>query len=383
MGYYIRALPWKKSAPRFKIQFISYKNNDVKNPAAKKPKKEWDLRKDRWRTLGFNSGMDVTDARARAKQLNAQAFLKRQEEHIQKQELDRKQTLLKNDAALPEEFVKEFELRFIRVRDSGTILGKRQKTRARMIWQAAQKMIIAVNMDPSEWFYYTHEIYDHFYERQLSIRYMRVILKFANLWGYFICRKLAKPFLPIRAPSGYERQRLIEAYYSRQKRRRLPSRPLEPEHLRRISDKLNRPNFNWLHLSVWFGLRPQEIDNLKNNELWSIETLATGRKVLWVFQTKLIALPPQDRWKPIPILFDEQHFGLSILGNGDFKRPLVKTVKKYFGPEIDLYGGRKGFSDLMLSRGQSIENISIWMGHSTLDRTWRTYKDRRRYHLNF
>ena len=153
-----------------------------------------------------------------------------------------------------------------------------------MIWQAAQKMIIAVNMDPSEWFYYTHEIYDHFYERQLSIRYMSVILKFANLWGYFICRKLAKPFLPIRAPSGYERQRLIEAYYSRQKRRRLPSRPLEPEHLRRISDKLNRPNFNWLHLSVWFELRPQEIDNLKNNELWSLRLWQLEEKFFGSFR---------------------------------------------------------------------------------------------------
>jgi hypothetical protein len=48
---------------------------------------------------------------------------------------------------------------------------------------------------------------------------------------------------------------------------------------------------------------------------------------------------------------------------------------------IDLYEGRKGFSDLMLSRGQALENISIWMGHSPLDRTWRSFKQRRRFHL--
>jgi hypothetical protein len=46
-----------------------------------------------------------------------------------------------------------------------------------------------------------------------------------------------------------------------------------------------------------------------------------------------------------------------------------------------LYGGRKGFTDLMLSKGNTIENISIWMGHSTLDRTWRSYKQKMKFHL--
>jgi len=100
-----------------------------------------------------------------------------------------------------------------------------------------------------------------------------------------------------------------------------------------------------------------------------------------VYQTKLIALPPDDRWKPIPILFEEQRFALRILESRNFRRPIVRTVHTYFGARVDLYGGRKGFSDLMLSKGHSIENISIWMGHSTLDRTWRSYKNRRLFHL--
>jgi hypothetical protein len=110
--------------------------------------------------------------------------------------------------------------------------------------------------------------------------------------------------------------------------------------------------------------------------------LATGRKILWVLQTKIIALPPEDRWKPIPIVFDQQGFGLRIIDSGLFKRPLTNTVRKYFGSGTTLYGGRKGFSDLMLSKGQAFENISIWTGHSTLDRTWKSYKRRRKFHLN-
>lgn len=34
--------------------------------------------------------------------------------------------------------------------------------------------------------------------------------------------------------------------------------------------KIKNEQFNWLYLSVWLGLRPQEIDNLKNKVLWNI-----------------------------------------------------------------------------------------------------------------
>lgn len=135
--------------------------------------------------------------------------------------------------------------------------------------------------------------------------------------------------------------------------------------------------FNWLFISVWLGLRPLEIDNLKDSKMWEVEELPTGTQVLWVFQTKLVALPPIDRWKPIPLIYDEQKFALKMIESKSFERPLMKTVRRYFGRGISLYGGRKGFTDLMLEKGNSLESISQWMGHSTISRTWRTYKDRR------
>jgi hypothetical protein len=52
------------------------------------------------------------------------------------------------------------------------------------------------------------------------------------------------------------------------------------------------------------------------------------------------------------------------------------------GIGVDAYAGRKGFADLMLSRGQSFENISTWMGHSTISRKWRSYKNRGKFHLS-
>lgn len=345
-------------------------------------KKEWDVDKNRWRALGFHSGMSLEDARVRAKQINAQRFLKEQEKRLYTQQKIEKAEKIKNEFCLPLEFVAEFEKRFIRVRDSETESGRRKKSRAHIVWRAAQKTIVAVQIEPSEWFYHIHEIYDHFHGCRYSVRYIHAILKFINLWGFFISRKLAQPFLQIPVPRGYERMRLIEANYQKQSDSvRRVSKPLTPEQLDLVIERLNRENFNWLFLSVWFGLRPQEIDNLKNKNLWKIKKLQNGREILWIFQTKIVALPPEDRWKPIPIIFEQQKFGLQIIKSGFYKRPIIKTMRRHFGRGIDLYGGRKGFSDLMLKKNQSFENISVWMGHSTLDRTWRSYKCRTQFHL--
>ena len=382
MGYYIRTLPWKKSAPNWKLQFVSYKKADFGESSAKFPKKEWDVDSDRWRGLGFYSLMTIGEAKVRAQQLNAQRHLKEQEKRLQAQKREREQSMLRFDSVLPVEFVEEFEERFVRARDSETIRGLRKKSRSYLIWKAAQRAIVALQIDPSDWIYSSHEIYDHFHRQQYSLRYINAILKFCNLWGFFISRKLARPFLPIPPPRGYERQRLIDAFYQKERSSvARPSREISPENLTAVSGKINQTNFNWLFLSVWFGLRPQEIDSLKDDNLWRVEVLATGRKILWVFQTKIIALPPEDRWKPIPILFDQQEFGIRIIESRAFNRPLLKTMKRHFEDGTTLYGGRKGFSDLMLAKGHSMENISVWMGHSTMERTWRSYKRRRKFHL--
>ena len=323
--------------------------------------------------------MSIHEARQRTQQLNQQLQIKNQELQILKSQTKDKELRIKHDCVLPESFVLEFENRFIITRESGLNYKTRKKRRF-TLWKAAQRLIFFIGKDPDQWFYYSKDFYDFFYQHKYSLGYSRSILKIANLWGYFISRKLNTPFLEIPHASGYERRRLIDASYEK-KNRRLPSKPISPKHLAVLKEKINQPNFNWLYLSVWLGLRPQEIDNLQNSEMWKTEGLPTGRKVLWVYQTKIIALPPADRWKPIPLIFEEQLFALQILKAQKFKRPLVKSVKNNIGEGHDLYGGRKGFVDLMLSLGQDLSNISIWMGHSTLNRTWRNYKNKSLYHI--
>ncbi len=380
MGYFVKKLPHKKSAPHWKVQFVSYKNEDIKDSTASKPKLEWDVKKPRWYALGFHPHMTLEEARARAKQLNAQLHIKNQEKRVRIIAKEQDKTRRRYDAVLPQEFVAEFEDRFIRKRDSQTEQKLRKSTRAYITWRAAQRLIIAISVEPSEWFYHTHRIYDYFFNQKMSLRYLQGVLRMANLWGFFISRKLGHPFLPVSSPRGYERQRLIDANLEKTNTAR-PSKPISPMELTNVDGKLNQKNANWLFLSIWFGLRPKEIDSLQDKATWNLQLLHGERKVLWVFQTKVVSLPHEERWKPIPILFEEQQIALRIIESGHFQRPLGKTLRKHFGVGVTTYAGRKGFTDLMLSKGQSLENISVWMGHSTLQRTWRNYKNKQRFHL--
>jgi len=225
MGYYVRALPLKQKEPKWKVQFVSYKKSDSKHSQAKKPKKEWDVPHSRFRALGFFDGMDLPDARTRARQLNSQLHIKRQEERLKTIAEAEKERRCRADAVLPAEFVDEFEARFIRAADAHQDSSRRIK-RAKSIWRAAQKLIVSMGIEPSDWFLYQHEIYDHLSTKHLSLRYLHAILRFANLWGFYVCKKLGRPFLPIPYPRGFECQRLLSAFYEKSTKARKPSKPL-------------------------------------------------------------------------------------------------------------------------------------------------------------
>ncbi len=377
MGYYVRKLENKKSVPKWKVQYISCKKSDQKvESKSKLPRRTWDISKDRWRGLGFYKTMTIIEAKEIAKSLNAKQRLKRQEESYQKFQEQMSKERLEKEAFLPASFIAEFEERFIRKRKCRNKKDFRKISKSHVAWRTAQRLIKDIGLPPNEWFEHTYEVYDWFYREECSVAYAVSILKFMNIWCYFFCKKMGRPFLQVPYPRGHERRRLIDKYHTSHRNKKKASKPITPEMLIKAKGKINQENFNWLFISVWFGLRPKEVDSLKNEELFKIEKLSTGKIVLWVYQTKIISLPPSERWKLIPALFDEQEFALRTIESGVFKRPLVKTIKKHVGPEVSTYGGRKGFTDLMLEKGFSLEAISQWMGHTTINRTWRHYKNR-------
>lgn len=366
MGYRIKALPNKKSHPKYKIQYRSYAGGE---------RKDTDVKRKKWYEHGFNEDMTFEEAQERARQLNAQAKLKREQEARVK--IDKR--FEKEDnvkcAFLPPILVEEFESKVL----FRGVYGdperiKRSKTMSH--WRAAKRVIRAVQLDPSNYEDEYMAFYDYFEQHEWSISYVEKVLKLLNRWGFYCSKKQNKAFLPMPAPRGRDRQRIADAYYDSDKTKK-ESAPLTPNQLEKAKGLFMEENYNWLLVTIWFGLRPIEVDNLKTpqGKLWDLVE-ESGYIVLKVYQSKLSNLDRDKRWKYIPCIFPEQEKLIELIQEGNFKRPLSKTIKKHINEDTTCYGGRKGFTNLMLDRGVPLEAVSSYLGHQSIDRTWITYRDK-------
>ncbi|MBI1859552.1 MAG: hypothetical protein HYR96_01370 [Deltaproteobacteria bacterium] len=267
MGYYIRFLERKTELQPWKLQFITYKKTDTRDSKAQRPRKEWDIPQIKWQPLGFHSNMTLEIARARAKQLNAQLELRLQEER--RKAIDEKFASLETEtrAVLPEIFKDEFELRFISSRYDDPKWQRRMMTS----WRATQRMLIEIQLDPMHWFDENTRFYDYFHSHRFSFSYIRKILIFTNMWGQFLSRKLGQSFTKVPQPRGKEKARLLDAYFAKCGGSSNQSDPITPQQLEKARADFKEENYNWLFLSVWLGLRPQEVDQLKQKEMVRIQ----------------------------------------------------------------------------------------------------------------
>jgi hypothetical protein len=366
MGYHIKKLPY--TSRQWKVQYRIY-GKDVKS---------YDLTEQECLRLGLHHQLTYEQAVARKNQLNAQEKLKRDEEKrlVIRKRIQKEDSAL--DAYLHKEDVQEFETGVLYSRleaKPGTI--KRNKIESH--WRATKRILCALKIDPIDWVECRTKFYDYFATKKMSPAYLQKVIRILNLWGKFHSRKYRRFFEPLPYPTGYEKERVSDSYFDKNEGG-FESDPLSPGQLESKKVSLKPEHYNWLYLSIWFGLRPSEVDMLLKPEsktTWRIETLPGG-KVLWVYQSKLTSIPRDKRLKPIPCHRPEQLTGLDIISTQNFKRPLTKTTRSYFGERVTCYGGRKGFTDLMLGYGYKFEDISIWMGHRSIERTWKSYKDKQR-----
>src|SRR5690606_20909167 len=153
-------------------------------------------------------------------------------------------------------------------------------------------------------------------------------------------------------PSKYDKADIVESFISSDKKTK-ESIPLTVEMLEKAKLSLSEEHFNWLKISLWFGLRPNEVDSLKklnrkDHTSPYFEKHEDGKTdILVVYQSKLRLQKQKDRWKYIPLCEPEQIEMKKIITEGNFKRPLVKTLQLHIDEELNNYGGRKGFTDLM------------------------------------
>lgn len=365
MGYVVRALPGKKRS--WKVQYATYIGGKQKIR---------DIPESEFSRLGFHTAMALHEAQARRDQINAQGSLLRQEERrieISKR-LDKEEKVL--DAFLDKRDVQEFEQTILFASEERMNIAKRNKMDSH--WRKARRILVQLKIKPEDWNYHKRRFYDVFARERLSPSYTQKIISVMNIWGRFHCRKYRLYFEPLEFPVGHEKERIADKYYDKDKKGRV-SDPITPEMLRAKERELSPEWFNWFYLSVWFGLRPAEVDTLNKppgERTWHV---GTNGKVAYlaIYQPKLTAVPRDKRTKIIPCITPEQMEGLAIIKKGQFKRPShVRHIRSYFGEHVTLYGGRKGFPQLMRSLGQTIEDYTAWMGHQTMERTFKDYKDK-------
>jgi len=349
MGYIVRKLKCKNRA--WKVQYQTYKGGrSVK-----------DIRSCDYQSIGIHSGMDVEEVRLHIKHLNTQQEFKRRQECKLKINERLTEADIALNAILPEFLRAEFEEHWVK-----------SSSKNISYWRTCKKLINEIRLPIEEWEFNKNRWYAIFSSHQYSADYVQKLIHTLNKWGKFVSYKQRSFFLPIPFPTGLTKQKIIDSYEDKGSTIKT-SEPITPEMLDSVKDKIPKEHHNWLYLSIWLGLRPKEVDSLHKPP--GPRSYLLKGNVLWVYQSKLTAISHKYRVKPIPLKYPEQVECLNIIESKEFKRPLNKTLIKLFKRHTTCYGGRKGFFDLMKSRNNGLEAISSWMGHKSLDRTWRSYRD--------
>lgn len=360
MAYVIRKL--KATARTWKPQW------EVWSPK----RKAKDIPLSQYSLHGFSPSMSYDEACQRRDELNAQASLRRHQANKVAISERLGQEELAQVAYLGEALVREFERDIL-------YEGVARKDKMESHWRAARRILCELRIDVSEWEARKRAFYSLFTREAISPAYLQKLVRIINLWGKFITRKRGIFFEPLPYPRGYDKERIADAYFDSSDGG-YESLPLTPAMLEAKRGSLEEKHLNWLYLSLWFGLRPEEVDSLRSSERFRIEK-HEGKQVLFVYQTKLTGIARDKRWKYIPCLQPEQVKALSVIRSAKFSRPLSKTVQAHFGEGVLLYGGRKGFEHLMGQLGYALEYISTWLGHQSIERTWRNYKNKQKVRL--
>lgn len=373
MGYFINTKKLKNGAVYWSLCF----RTEAGGERTTKRVKSSDLRQ-----YGLLPTMSLEEARARCKQLNLETTHLARAEASKLRTLEQAQLTRQLERRLfPEQLVDEFLEERLKPKFmfGGTDPEAKYK-KALSRWRFCLNMMAAVDLKPEHWAREPRVFYSYFQKQKVTAGYAVKCLVILNMWGYFVAEKQGKPFLPVPAPRGYDRQALEDKADEKEGVAH-ESLPLTPELLTKIKSKLSTEHWNWLFVSLWFGLRPSEVGAEYRR---ATRLTPDGRKVrvLEVYQSKLAGLNKERRWKAIPILYLEQEKALELLEQGQIKKPYAAVLRKALGDGFGLYAGRKGFTDLMMGKGHQLVTVSRWLGHQDINQTLLAYKNRERVEID-
>jgi len=371
MRFVIKSLKTKKSDPKWKVQLRSYKQEDIEKygkPGQKSKTVERDLPKHEWERYGFMFNMSLEEAKEKAKQWNAQKKLDDERKARFAREERLKEEALLESAFLPSLLVTKFEEKLL---DDSDFSAKEEFLRSKQMshWRTCKKLITAIEIEIEDWEDKAKHFYKYFIKNNWSLSYSEKLIMMLNRWGKFCSKQQRAYFSEIPFPRGRNKEKIVDNHYESTDTTK-ESAPLKLSDLEKAKENLKEDQYNWMYVSLWFGLRPSEIDSLIDGEgkTWKLGT-QDGVKVFKVYQSKLTGIAKEKRWKLIPCIFNEQLEALKFVKSQKLDRPLVKTIKRHVGEKYTTYAGRKGFETLLHKRSIPYEAISSYLGHASVDRT--------------
>lgn len=318
------------------------------------------VKKQEWSSLGIQHHFSIEDARKTVQVLNSEQRILTSEKKRNRLELKRAKENSIENAYLPPLYVKAFEKEIMK--------GKNLRDDH---WESAKRVIRAVNVKPEDWYFLSHLFYNYFAQKGYSLDYSNRLRRILNEWGRFYSRKKNAFWESIPAPRGKFANKIRDEYQKKTNGGRFRAR-LSLELLRKNKSSLNLSEYNWLLISVAFGLRPEEINkSLKTPGKWGFKNNA-----LYVYQYKLERTEPNPkrRWKKIDIHFEHQREARKVIMAGKFHHPSRRKLRQVFGEKMTYYGGRKEFFPFMKKQFDAY-TVSSWLGHRSLETSRRYYDD--------
>jgi hypothetical protein len=313
--------------------------------------------------LGFKPDMSYEEARVRIEKIKAEEWVQRHEQVESNRTALRNRLKMYRNALIPDLYATEFE----------EIWLNEHNIRVSH-WNTLQKIIYKIPIHPTKWFKQPSLIYKQFEGYRHG--YYKKLLRYLNIWGYFVCEKEGKAWKDVPMP-GPSMQLKLEA---KAKFRSSESLPLTFEKLAETKNKWLASHYNWLFISIAFGLRPREVNNLlsDNPELYRLTEDKEHGWVLEVFQEKLRErkVPKNKCWKYIPTVLPEQRLAVLLIQFRAFRQPSRMKFQQVLGLGYSGYAGRKNFVQLLKDAGYDLFACRDWMGHLSIKTTEKSYETR-------
>jgi len=163
-------------------------------------------------------------------------------------------------------------------------------------WRAAQVLMTSTKLGIVRLGDAPDICYSYFVEKRISPGYALKILSILNKFGVWLDRSA---FTPIPPPARFDKERIVDAFAETGAAK--SSSPITLDILLHAKKVMKVPHYQWIFISLWLGLRPGEVDALKDSSMYKV-TEEGETAVLHIYQSKLRQLPKAERWKYIPLL---------------------------------------------------------------------------------